>query len=285
MIFKAKPIGKRMTKTSTIGEKIVPVILCGGQGSRLQELTRGVNKPLIKVGNAPIVFHVAYRFWVAGAKSIYIAAGWRFEHFRKNFLRAKNALLNDPIFGPFLSETEFFVIDTGEQSDTFTRVQRINEITQGSHLLVTYGDTITDVNCIDLIESYRHVNCGKEYCMLSAVQPEKRFSSIVFDPKTKQTLSFAEKEGRENDWVGCGFIMFPKNIVSKLKDFESMEREVLPLLANEGRLFTNLHMGLWHPIDYMNDVELANALFAEAIEKGPPSWLNPNPRNYRSVID
>ena len=271
-----------MIDTSKICEKIVPVILCGGRGSRLQELTKDVNKPLIEIGNAPILLHVAYRFWIAGAKSIYIAAGWQFERFKESFLRAQNYLLNDPIFGPLLSETEFFIIDTGEKSDTFTRVQRINEITHGSHLLVTYGDTITDVNCLDLLKSYHHVNCDQEYCMLSAVQPEKRFSTIVFNPETKQTLRFAEKEGRENDWVGCGFIIFPKSIVSKLKNLESMEREVLPLLAKKGWLFTNLHAGLWHPIDYLNDVESANALFAKAIENGSPSWLSPATGNHRS---
>lgn len=274
-----------MTNVLKIDEEIVPVILCGGQGSRLEELTRYVNKPLIEIGNAPILLHVAFRFWIAGAKRIYLAAGWRLEKFRDDFMRLQNALVDDPIFGPMISEVEFFVIDTGEQSDTFTRVKRINEITHGSHLLVTYGDTITDVDCLALLESYNRVKCSREYCMLSAVQPEKRFSNIVFDPETKQTLSFSEKEGREGDWVGCGFILFPRDVVFKLKKLENMEREVLPLLAAEGRLYTNLHLGLWRPIDYLHDVELANALFVEAINKSPPSWLRPNSAIIRRGVE
>lgn len=255
--------------------EVAPVILCGGQGSRLEELTRTINKPLITVGNAPIIFHVAFRFWVAGAKKIYLAAGWRFNKFKKDFLRAQKSLRHDPIFGSFISEVEFLVIDTGEHSDTFTRVKKISEITEGSHLCVTYGDTITDVDCLRLLQSYRFAKSGLEHCIISAVQPEKRFSSIVFDPETKQTLRFAEKEGREKDWVGCGFMLFPVSIVARLKNFKSIEHEVLPLLSGEGILYTNLHGGLWHPIDYLNDVHLANALFFEAIDKGSPLWLLP----------
>lgn len=241
--------------------KIGAIILCGGKGTRLTELTKTINKPLIQIGSAPIIFHIAYRYWRAGIFEIFLTAGWQFTSFEKEFRRWSDKLSDDPIFGRMINETDFRLLDTGEHSDTFTRIKQIPNHSDLSYFLVTYGDTITDLDCISLIGHFNNITNIYDPAIVSAVRPQKRFSSITFDKNTLLTLSFEEKQGLEKDWVGCGYIILSRKTIKKLGNYSSLEHEVLPFLASSKRLITNLHHGTWIPIDYLHDVERANEWF------------------------
>ena len=256
-------------------ESICAVILCGGKGSRLEELTGAINKPLICIGNAPIVFHVAFRYWKAGARKIYLAAGWRYKLFKVELEKQLKLLKNDIFFEKMLREVEFVIVNTGEEDDTFSRVKKVASQTDAEHLLITYGDTITDIDCSALITKFSKETSDKSKAVVSIVQPEKRFSSIEFEPETGQVKSFTEKEGREDQWVGCGYILLSRKTISELLTFHSLETEVLPALARKRRLFAFCHVGIWRPIDYVSDVKLANEMFLEQSKVGIPSWLKP----------
>lgn len=254
-------------------ENTTPVILCGGIGSRLSGHTETLNKPLIKIGGVPILLHVAIRFWLAGFREIHIAAGWKFKQFESEFNKCLIELNNHKYFSEFIKNTLFIIHNTGEVADTFERVKFVSDVIKSEYYIITYGDTITDVDCNQLVNNFNNICSEKTIAMVSAVQPEKRFSTIEFDSQTMQTEHFSEKEGKENQWVGCGYIIISGQLISAHRSFKSLEKEVLPKIITDKQLFTNLHYGLWHPIDYVIDVKNAETMYQKQILMGSPSWL------------
>ena len=253
-------------------ESFAPIVLCGGKGSRLEELTSKTNKPLIRIGGAPVLLHVCYRYWLAGARLIHLAAGWRYSKFFDEFNLALRELSDDPIFGQMIKDTEFEIHDTGDESDTFTRLKNLLEHIENNYFLVTYGDTITDVNCKALIKNFFSRCRGVDDCIVSVVQPKKRFSTISFDPGSNRVLLFEEKLGREKDWVGCGFMVLKRQAIQSVVAFESLEKEFLPHLVDQNKLYSNAHRGVWIPIDYLHDVRIAEEAMRDA-GNGRPPWL------------
>ena len=137
-----------------------------------------------------------------------------------------------------------------------------------SNLLVTYGDTLTDVDVGSVVDTYEKVD---QVCAITTVtRPNKRFSTVLWDKSTGVVNSFSEKEGREDFYLGCGFILLPS-----AKDFEypsagtSLEKEILPLMATRRRLRAVEHNGFWHPVDYLHDIA---SIEMEYANKSPYEW-------------
>lgn len=253
-------------------QNTLPVILCGGKGSRLSEMTNHINKPLIDIGGAPIVLHVAYRYWVAGFRKIALAAGWQFDAFNTMFTDYLARLKDHPLFGPMLAETEFLILDTGPESDTFERIVKTKDTINSAYYFVTYGDTITDIDCASFLDEFNQKQVTESVLMMSAVQPEKRFSSIEFNNDLRVTR-FTEKQGREPNWVGCGFIILSHDHIEANQNFTSLEREFLPHMTLCGHVYLFQHMGLWQPMDYLIDVKNIQRIYNDALHSGRPQWL------------
>ena len=250
------------------------VILCGGKGTRLSEYSNSINKPLIKIGEVPIVLHVAFRFWLAGFREINILGGWQYKKFENGLKEAIEDAKTNKYFGEMASQTIFRIHDTGQKADTFERINKISSILATDKFLITYGDTITDLDCQQLIKSYQKDSKNFNAAMVSVVRPNKRFSTVSFDASTNKVKIFEEKVGKEKEWVGCGFMLIPKHFIERHKTCKSLEKEFLPKLVVEQKLFAYQHYGLWHPIDYIIDVQKAEALYQEQSSMGYPSWLN-----------
>ena len=251
----------------------IPVILCGGKGSRLSELTQTTNKPLIDIADIPIVLHVAMRYWLSGFKTIVLAAGWQFESFKTRFERKLEEAKQHPIFAPMAHNISFILLDTGAESDTFERIVQTCEFVSHPYYFITYGDTLTDIACKDILDQFNETSSARDCVLVSAVQPERRFSLIEFDEVSKQLTSFSEKSGRERDWVGCGFMIIPQKLIKSHSQMTSLEKAFLPEITSKSEAYVHPHIGLWHPIDYIIDVKKAQAVYDNEILYGTPRWL------------
>lgn len=251
----------------------LPVILCGGKGSRLSELTKSTNKPLIEIGGIPIVLHVAMRYWLGGFRTIVLAAGWQFENFKTKFERNLEEAKKHPTFAQMAHDIDFILLDTGEGSDTLERISYTSALYSYPFYFITYGDTLTDVACKEILKHFNKASSAIDCALISAVQPERRFSHIKFDEVNGKLISFSEKSGRERDWVGCGYMIIPKNLLERCSQMKSLEKEFLQEITKHSEVYVYPHKGLWHPIDYIIDVEKAQYLYDKEILDGTPRWL------------
>ncbi|MDA9797312.1 sugar phosphate nucleotidyltransferase [Luminiphilus sp.] len=248
-------------------------ILAGGQGTRLSELTRTVNKPLLEVGRIPLVLHVAVRFFLAGATTVSLLVGYESERFLTSFGEVRIKLLKSgktpSVIRRMLESVQFEFLDAGAAADTY---ERILGICNSGPVMVTYGDTLMDINVNKVIDFW---NARDNTCALTCVvRPPKRFSSVKWDRTSNKALSFEEKKGVETNYVGCGYVILPPEVsCSVAENATSLEIDVLPRLARNGQLLVYEHMGLWLPVDYLSDLQDAEILWNGAPQSGAP-WIN-----------
>jgi glucose-1-phosphate cytidylyltransferase len=244
-------------------------ILSGGKGTRLSELTGVVNKPLLEVGGIPLALHVVARYFLAGVKECHFLTGFRAESFTRALLEKRDLLLNHPsrLIREMCEQVSFIFIETPEDADTF---ERIKPILGSEPVMITYGDTLTNVDVNLVTEEWKTNSLISQSCV---TRPKRRFSHVDWDKSSRLIRSFEEKTGFEPSYVGCGFIILSN--ISEFKDmvsFKSLESDVLPFLSKKGCLRAFEHIGLWHPIDYLSDLIAAERLWSEA-GANSPIWL------------
>ena len=247
-------------------------ILAGGQGTRLSELTRTVNKPLLEVGEIPLVLHVAVRFFLAGATTISLLVGYEADRFLTRFEEVRIKLLKSgktpPVIIRMLESVQFEFSDAGAEADTYERILRIFN---SGPVMVTYGDTLMDIDVAKVIDFWNARDNTRG--LTCVVRPPKRFSSVKWDKASNKALSFEEKRGVEENYVGCGYVILPPEVSrSRSKNATSLEVDVLPGLAQNGQLLVYEHTGFWMPVDYLCDLQDAEKLWQNAPQSGP-IWI------------
>lgn len=244
-------------------------ILAGGQGTRLSELTQTVNKPLLEIGQIPLVLHVAVRFFLAGATSVSLLVGYESDRFLTRFEGARIKLLKSgktpPVILRMLDSVQFEFLDAGAAADTY---ERISGFFKSDPVMVTYGDTLMDIDVNKLIDFW---TAKDNTCALTCVvRPPKRFSAVKWHKASNKAISFEEKKGLEPNYVGCGYVILPpEESLSIPENAASLEIDVLPRLAQNGQLLVYEHTGFWMPIDYLCDLHDAETLWQNAPQSGP----------------
>lgn len=243
------------------------VILAGGKGTRLSRISAGKNKPMVKVGDIPLVFHVSARYTIAGFKEIYLLIGWKKEKFIEDFEDELKNMNNNPYTAKIFEDVKFHLVDTGEESDTFDRLKILHRRIQAP-FIVTYGDTITDIDVTRLIEKYFD-NQEKILAQVSITKPDTKYSIVNIDRRGR-VVKFREKSGKDPYWVGCGFIVLTNQVFERFQKFTSLEKDVLPRLAEEGLISAYKHAGLWQPVDDADGLWQAELKLAR---KKIPLWF------------
>jgi len=243
---------------------MIAVIFAGGRGSRLQELTEVIPKPLVEVCGKPLIWHVMSNYALHGIEDFIILTGYKGhkfgEYFSTFWLQHSDITFN-------LSSPEFKInnssgldwkvriIDTGVDSLTGTRLKKIQHLLD-SDFLLTYGDGIADVNIDELLKQHNSKDC---IVTLTAVLPSARFGAVkMVGSKVRE---FSEKPVGEGSRVNGGFFVLKKNVFDFISDSnESFESDVLPRVAKAGQLEAYLHDGFWQPVDTMRDLDLVKLM-------------------------
>jgi glucose-1-phosphate cytidylyltransferase len=248
------------------------VILCGGRGTRLREETEYRPKPMLPIGNRPIVWHIMKLYAHYGFKEFILCLGYKGEMIRQYF---QNYLWNtndvtlqlkrgaDVHFHTEVAEEDWKVTlaDTGEETLTGGRLKRIEKYLDGDTFLFTYGDGVGDIDIAATIAMHRA--SGRELT-LTAVHPPGRFGEIGFG-KGNVVDSFNEKPQAEEGWISGGFFVASTRIMARLENSDQVmfEQEPLRHLAREGGLEAYRHEGFWQPMDTFQEYMLLNKLWAE----------------------
>jgi len=238
--------------------KIPLVILAGGYGTRIMELSHLIPKPMIKIGKYPILLHIMKYYSHFGVKDFIICGGYKcsvIKEYFKNFylenndveINLKNNELN------FLTANyenwSIKIIDTGEDTETGGRIKEIKKYIKSEFFYMTYGDGLSDVNIYNLTKFHLKNN---KLATLTAISPRSRFGLINF--KNKSLIDFTEKPNKEDNFINAGFFVLSKKIFNFIKDKKTnFEKDTLKILSKKKLLTGYKHNGFWQCMDTQRD--------------------------------
>ena len=214
------------------------VILAGGLGTRLEELTKTIPKPMVKINGKPIITYIMEHFAKYGHKDFYVAVGYKGSVIRNYF---KNKF---PMW-------KINCIDTGKNTMTGGRIRRLKEYLKNETFLMTYGDGISDVNIKKLIKFHKK---QKKTVTLTAVRPPARFGALKII--NDQVKYFKEKSRVDEGWINGGFFVIEPKFLKLIKnDRTFLEREPLESICRKKQLSAFKHKGFWQCMDTKRDKE------------------------------
>ena len=228
------------------------VILAGGFGTRLSEETDLIPKPMVKIGDKPILQHIMDYYSGFGHNEFIIALGYKANLIEEYFHSLK------------IPNWNIKLIDTGLETSTGGRIKKLESELQDEFML-TYGDGLSNINIDDLI--VHHQRYGK-IATVSAVRPPARFGTIEISNGI--VTKFAEKDPQDAGWINGGFFCLNKKVCDYILDeTTSFESEPLNQLVSIQELSAFEHHGWWQPMDTLRDKRTLVSLW----EKGGAPWL------------
>ncbi len=252
------------------------VILAGGLGSRISEETVSKPKPMILIGNKPILWHIMKIYSSQGFNEFIILLGYKGELIKDYFLNYNYynsniqidlATQEKKIINRKKDNWKVTLLDTGEQTMTGGRIKKIKDYIGNDSFFLTYGDGLSNVNLKNLIK-FHHKNKG--LISLTGVQLQGRFGALEFNKnkitnfKNRNNLlkNFREKSKKDNSWINGGFFICEKKVLDYIKNDKSIfEEEPLQKLAKNKKLYVYKHKGFWHPMDNISDHKFLNKLW------------------------
>jgi glucose-1-phosphate cytidylyltransferase len=245
------------------------VILCGGKGTRLREETEYRPKPMVPIGDRPILWHIMKIYARHGHKDFILCLGYKGDVIKDFFLRyqqlASDFTLNlrDPshvtCHNPEDSEDwNVTLANTGEDTMTGGRVKRIERYIKGDTFMLTYGDGVGNVDIEALLKFHR--SHGK-LATVTGVRPPGRFGEMVM--RDALVTEFNEKPQASGGRINGGFFIFSRGVFEHLSaDAGSiLEQEPLRKLCALGQLVCFPHDGFWQPMDTFREFESLNSLW------------------------
>lgn len=237
----------------------IPVILlAGGFGTRISEETENKPKPMVLIGDKPILWHVMSIYANQGFRKFLIATGYKHEVI--DTWVAKNTFQNSWGF-----ECEVKAVFTGDDSQTGGRIKQIIESNPSDIYMLTYGDGVGNINLDKLLDF--HMRQGK-CATVTSVRPPARFGVITSEDGL--VTHFGEKNQADAGWINGGFFV----VNNKIKDYifdetEPFEQQPMTRLVDQRELVTYEHNGFWQPMDTLREKNI----LAELASKKKPDWL------------
>lgn len=235
------------------------VILAGGFGTRISEESHLRPKPMIEIGDRPILWHIMKTYSGFGFNDFIICLGYKGymikEYFANYYLHQSDVTIdlkeNDMKIHDSKAEPwKITLVDTGLNTMTGGRIKRIKKYVEDGTFMLTYGDGIGSVDISELLEFHKKHN---RYATVTAVQPSGRFGAINMDDKNN-VLSFQEKPKGDGAWINGGFFVLEPNIFDYIEGDETVwERQPLETLAKDGQLVSYKYNGFWKPMDTLRD--------------------------------
>lgn len=249
------------------------VIMAGGMGTRISEESHAKPKPMIEIGDKPILWHIMKWYASFGYQEFVICCGYK-GHMIKDYFINYRDYQGDGRFDLGADKNRFeknvkepwkvTLANTGLKTLTAGRLLKVREYLGDEPFMLTYGDGVSDVNIPELLEF--HKKEGK-LVTITTTQPEGRFGAIkIDDDGTVQ--KFKEKARKDQSWVNTGFMVMEPGVFEYLGDgSEMLEAGPFEKIAAAGQMTAYRHEGFWSPMDTMHDKEYLENLWRQ--EKAP----------------
>jgi glucose-1-phosphate cytidylyltransferase len=268
------------------------VILAGGLGTRLSEETASRPKPMVEIGERPILWHIMKTYSHYGFSDFIVCLGYKGyvikEYFSNYFLHMSDVTfdMRDNSMKVHQNTVEPWrvtLVDTGAQTQTGGRIKRIGDYLGGETFMLSYGDGVADVD-IETLVAFHHSH-GK-LATITAVQPLGRFGSLEIEDHevvggvvAPGVRAFLEKPLGDGTWVNGGFFVLEPAVLDRIAGDDTLfESAPLEGLAADGELMAFRHRGFWQPMDALRDLRIlqtlwdsGNAPWATWMRETPPS--------------
>ena len=233
------------------------IILAGGKGTRISEYTKTIPKPMIKIGNKPILIHIIEHYSKYGHKDFFIALGHKSQVVKNYFKKFKK------LDEAFNYKTKNFNVSitlsyTGENTLTGGRIKRMAKfINKNEDFMFTYGDGVSNVNIKKLVQFYKN---SKKLITVTAVRPPARFGEITI--KNNRVNTFKEKPQVTTGWINGGFFISNYNFFKLIKNDKTiLEKEPLEQASKNNQLYAFKHKGFWKCMDTLRDKEVLEKIY------------------------
>ena len=248
------------------------VILCGGVGSRMKEETEFRPKPMVMIGDKPILWHIMKHYAHFGFNEFILALGYKGEMIREYFInyqlinqdftisigKRREVELHDK---DWLDEWRVTLVDTGFSALKGARMKRIERFIppEDEYFLMTYGDGVCNLNLYELLDF--HKSHGK-LVTLTGVIPSMRFGEITARPDG--AVDFREKDPARAAMINGGYYVINRKVFELLEDRDDQDFEYGPLedLSDQGQVMMRRHEDFWHCMDHLRDAEALNRMWA-----------------------
>ena len=242
------------------------VILAGGKGTRISEESTLKPKPLVSIGNKPVIWHIMKIYSHYGIKDFIICCGYKGymlkEYFANYFLHNSDVTIDIKknvvnVHKRNGEDWKVTLVDTGEDTLTGGRIKRIKKYITNDFLM-TYGDGVANIDIKKLIKFHKR---KKTLATMTVVKPQVRFGVATL---TKDYLveKFSEKPDNEETWINGGFFVLKKDIFKYLKnDYSIWEREPLEELAKDKKLAAFHHRDFWYAMDTLREKKYLDNLW------------------------
>ncbi len=227
------------------------VILAGGFGTRLGEVTQTIPKPMIEIGGMPILWHIMKIYSHYDITDFIVCYGYQGQVIKDFFKK-----LTEP--------WEIKFVDTGENTMTGGRIKKIIDYLDNETFCLTYGDDLKNVNITELISFHRK---NKKLVTVTAAQPPGRFG--ILNLKDDKVLEILEKPPGDGNWINGGYYVLEPKILEYLENDSTVwEREPLTRLVQEGQVSAYKYTGIYQPLDTLQDKKNLEELW----KSGKPYW-------------
>lgn len=249
------------------------VILAGGLGTRLSEETSARPKPMVEIGDRPILHHIMEIYAAHGMTEFVVALGY-LGHLIKHYFVDWTTLSGDLFIDVHHARVErsrrldtdwsLRLVETGARTETGGRLKRVAPHLRPETFMLTYGDGVSDVDLTALLAFHRRH--GK-LATVTGVHPPARFGE--FDLDGDRVAAFTEKPQVRQGWINGGFMVLEPAVLDYITGDDTVfEHDVLTRLTREGQLMVHRHEGFWQCMDTLRDVRTLTALW----ESGNPPW-------------
>jgi glucose-1-phosphate cytidylyltransferase len=234
------------------------IILAGGLGTRLSEETDQRPKPMVAIGEHPIIWHLMKIYAVQGFGNFKIATGYKHEVIDEWVSKNNSAK-------SWGFKCEVKAIYTGDETQTGGRIKEVMKQVPSDRYMMTYGDGLANVNLQNLLNF--HTSHGK-LATVTSVRPPARFGQITsLDGKV---IHFGEKNQADAGWINGGFFVLENEVSNYIKSpLEPFERDPLSELVADSQLMTIQHEGFWQPMDTLRERHILEEFAVEPL----PIWL------------
>jgi glucose-1-phosphate cytidylyltransferase len=243
------------------------VLLAGGLGTRLSEETVLKPKPMVEIGDMPMLWHIMKIYSAHGFHDFVVCLGYKGyvikEYFANYFLHKSDVTINLKenrlqVHDSYAEPWNITLVDTGLETMTGGRLKRVAPHLNNEPFMLTYGDGVADIDIRAEVAFHR---AHGKLCTVTAVQPSGRFGALEMGPDLTVN-SFAEKPRGDGAWINGGFFVCEPGVLDYIGEGDSTiwERGPMEGIARDGQMQAFKHHGFWKPMDTLRDrVELENA--------------------------
>jgi len=246
------------------------VILAGGLGTRISDESYLKPKPMISVGEQPILWHIMKYYSAFGFHHFVICCGYKGyvikEYFADYYLHRSDVTFDFSegnrmtVHENVVEPWRVTLVDTGRNTQTGARIKRVERYLDGETFMLTYGDGVSNV---DLNALWKQHQASGKTVTLTGIQPGGRFGVLDLDQTGRCVTGFREKAKEDGGWINGGFMVMEPEVFDYLSSEEScvLERSPMETLAREGKLGIYKHDGFWQCMDTQRDRGRLEALW------------------------